>query len=82
MICASVDQAKGYLVVEPSEIYPACTEFALVTSADMYRYTYWADLAIELDPSGTKLYPLLAAILLVFATAWGIKQVARLILNR
>jgi len=79
MICVEIDQG---VVVASLDVAPSCTQYALATANELGRVTFWADLAIELDPSGSSLYPLMAAILLVFATAWGIKQIARIILNR
>jgi len=79
-LCVVVD--AGGFVVEAAEVYPDCTEYALLSPEHFERLTYWADVSIALDPTGTDLYLLMSAILLVFVTAWGIKQIARLILNR
>jgi len=80
MQCVGVD-GSGYIVAL-AETYPACSEFAVVTPAHLERLTYWADLSIALDPTGTDLYLLMASILTLFAIAFGVKQVARLMLNR
>lgn len=78
--CVATDSG-GFLYVT-TETYPQCAELAITDPAHLSRLTYWADLAITLDPSGTDLYALLTAILLVFVTAFGFKMVARQILNR
>lgn len=80
MQCVGVD-TNGFLVAL-AETWPECSEFVVTTPAHLERLTFWADLAIELDPSGEHLYPLMLAILGVYVTAFGVKQVARLILNR
>jgi hypothetical protein len=81
MICAVVDQS-GYVVHATLETYPNCSELALLSPAQAERLTYWADLAIALDPAEPDLYLFMAAVLGVFVTAWGVKQVVRLVLNR
>lgn len=82
MICVQVDQVTGVLSEATFETAPNCSQFALLSPAEFDTMTYWAQLAIELDPSGDKLYPLMTATLLVFITAFGVRQIARLILNR
>ena len=44
--------------------------------------TYWAQLAQALDPSQPALWELMTATLLCFIAAFGVKQLARLIVNR
>ena len=80
--CVGVD-INGFLVATV-ETYPECSQFAVVEPAHLERLTYWADLAVAIDPTinPAQAWPLYAATLGVFATAWGIKQVIRLILNR
>jgi hypothetical protein len=79
MICAGVD-GNGF-VVETAEVFPECVELALVGPAYLEKLTFWADLSIMLEPSVDS-YPLYLAVLMLFLTAWGIKQIARVILNR
>lgn len=80
MICATVD-GSGYVVATP-EVFPACGDLMVGTVAQFERLTFWADLAIQLDPEGTDLYLLMGAILGLFVIAFGTKRIARLILNR
>jgi hypothetical protein len=79
MICVEVD-VNGF-VVESLDAFPECSQFALVGPAYLERLTFWADLSVQLEPSVDS-FPLYGAVLLLFVTAWGIKQIARLILNR
>ena len=68
--------------MESLETFPECSHFALVTPAHLERLTYWADLAIALDPSGPDLYLLMSSTLVVFTIAFGWKVLARQIFNR
>lgn len=77
--CVSID-GGGY-VVAVAETFPECSEFVLTTPAHLERLTFWADLSVALEP-GVDSWPLYSAVLVLFATAWGLKQIARLILNR
>lgn len=79
-VCVTID-SSGYLV-EALETFPACSQLAVVTPAYLERLTYWADLALALEPGSPEFNSLGVAILLAFVSAWGAKQVARLILNR
>jgi len=75
MICVEVD-GLGY-VVQSADTFPDCSQFALVTSAHLDRLTYWADLAIELEPTGT-VFPVLVSSMLV---AVGVVLGLRLVVN-
>lgn len=80
-VCVTID-SSGYVVEALLETYPDCSDLALVTPQHLDRMTYWADLAIALEPGSSQFNQLALAILMAFVTAWGVKQVARLILNR
>jgi len=69
-------------VSEAAEVYPQCSEFAIFEPAALQKMTYWADLSEQLEPGQPGAWEFYAATLLVFIAAWGVKQVARLILNR
>jgi len=77
-ICVAID--SGGYVVEVAEAYPACSEFALLPASQISMLTFWADLSVALEPPDA--WPLYSAVLLLFAIAFGAKQIARLILNR
>ena len=78
--CVGID-GTGY-VYEVAETFPQCSEFALVAPAHLERLTYWADVAIALDPAGPDLYLLMTATMMLFATALGWKILIRQVFNR
>lgn len=78
--CVNIDGA-GY-VVESLEVYPQCSELALLEPSNLQALTFWSDLSLMLEPGQPGAWAFYAQVLLVFIAAWGAKQVARLILNR
>lgn len=76
-----VDIVGGYLV-ESADSYPNCTNYAIVTPEHLDRLTYWADLAIQLDPSQPDLYLIMTATLMCFVVALGWRLLARQLFNR
>lgn len=74
MLCAAVDQA-GYIVEAIGETYPDCSQFVLVTAAQVDRLTYWADLSIALEPGGDYFLPLLGAFLTAVGVVLGLRLV-------
>jgi len=67
MKCVEID-LNGFVVESVSQVPPSCSEFMLMTPVEFNRMTFWADLAIELDPTGATFYTLLTA----FFAACGI----------
>lgn len=78
--CVTVD-GSGFLV-ESLEVYPQCSELAVLEPANLQALTFWADLSAMLEPGQPGAWEFYAEVLLVFVLAWGVRQVARLILNR
>ena len=76
-----VEISGGY-VVASAESFPDCSQFALVEPSHLERLTYFADLAIALDPADTFLWEVMGASLLVFITAFGFRVLARQLFNR
>jgi len=72
MLCAVVDQA-GAVVQAVGEVYPACSQFVLITVAQADRLTYWADLAIMLDPAGEYFAPLVTAMITSVGIVLGLR---------
>ena len=73
-ICVEID-LNGFLVESTGQTPPACTDYILTTAEHFDRLTYWADLAIELDPSGA-IFPVLVAAMF---TSVGIVLGARMV---
>lgn len=73
-LCVVIDSG-GAIVEAVGETSPACSQFMLITPVQADKLTYWADLAIQLDPSGDVFYPLLGAMILAFASILGLKLV-------
>lgn len=84
MICVTVEAGTGYLVQAIGESPPDCSEFVTLAVTELNRMTYWADLAIELDPSGDAFFPLVTAMLTAFGSVLGVRFVWRYLrtLNR
>jgi len=75
MKCVEVD-LNGFVVESLSQTPPACSDFMLATPVELDRLTFWADLAIELDPvTGTAFYPLLTAVFLSVGVVLGVRMV-------
>ena len=66
-LCVEID-GSGYIVESIGQTPPACSEFLLTTAQHFDRLTYWADLAIELDPTGATF----AALLGLMITSAGV----------
>ena len=73
-LCAEID-LNGFIVESVGETFPACSEFALYSASYAERLTYWADLAIELDPAGSVFYPLLTAMFTATGVVLGLRLV-------
>ena len=63
------------LIEQTADIFPACSEFALMTPVEYGKLTYWVDLAIELDPAGA-IFPVLVTAMF---TSVGIVLGARMV---
>jgi len=75
MKCVEVD-LNGFVVESLAQTPPACSDFALVTAVELDKMTYWANLAIELDPvTGTAFYPLLIAFITAVGVVLGLRMV-------
>lgn len=57
--CVEVD-LNGFLVESLSQSQP-CIDLVLTTSTHLDRLTYWADLSIDLDPTGSAFAAIVAA---------------------
>lgn len=76
MLCVEVD-GSGYVVESVGETFPGCSEYTLVTPGQFDRLTYWADLAIELDPSQSAFWLLVAAMISSLGAVLALRVVVR-----
>jgi len=77
VICVEVD-GSGF-IVQSADLFPNCSEFALVTSAHLDRLTFWADRAIELEPSGTAFPVLVGAMITAVGVVLGLRLVVSIL---
>ena len=72
MLCVVLD-ASGYVVQAVGETFPDCSQYVLVTADYAARSTYWADLAIYLDPTGSAFATLVTACLTAVGVVLGLR---------
>ncbi len=73
-LCVEIDES-GYLVESIGEIPPDCTSYLLTTAEHFDRLTYWADIAIELDPTGETFGLLVVAMFTSVGVVLGARMV-------
>jgi len=77
VICVEVD-LDGYIVANGTPIGD-CASYILMLPTELGRLTYWADLAIALDPSEPALWLIMGATLTMHAVFYGLKAIRDLI---
>jgi hypothetical protein len=77
VICVEID-IDGYVIANGTAIAD-CTDFVLMLPTDIDRLTYFADLAIALDPSEPALWAIMGAMLLMHVTFYGLKAIRDII---
>lgn len=75
-LCVFIDGA-GIVAEAVGETPPACSEFLLLSPVEASKLTYWADLAIQLEPGGDVFGPLVGAMVLAFGTVLGARLVVK-----
>jgi hypothetical protein len=65
---------EGFVVASEAAL-AECPGFVLLAPAELDRMTYWADLAIALDPSEPALWAVMGAMLTMHAVFYGLKAI-------
>ena len=77
MICVTVEPGTGVIHHATGETAPVCSEYLLLTSVEADRLTYWADLAIALEPGGGAFWPLVTAMVTAMGAVLALRFVLR-----
>lgn len=68
-----VEISGGYVIESVGQTFPACSQYALLEPTDFERLTYFADLAIALDPNGDVFFPLVTAMIVAHGVVAGLR---------